>query len=146
VPEISDEYGLFTALMVPFCDNVRKRTGNESVLINLGCSCRYDFQSNDHRLIVFFSVKIPFAYFLNQLKFILGTFSESSHSQEMKHNDVFGNTDEPIVETINQGKWFFKEENKYYREYHYGVLIKFIKQEMMNLQLLNRRTNILAQN
>ena len=36
VPEITDRYGLFTAVKVPFCDHVRKRTVNESVLIDLG--------------------------------------------------------------------------------------------------------------
>ena len=36
MPEITDRYGLFTAVKVPFCDHVRKRTVNESVLIDLG--------------------------------------------------------------------------------------------------------------
>ena len=38
VPEITDEYCLFTAVNVPFCDHVRKRTVNESVLIDLDTS------------------------------------------------------------------------------------------------------------
>ena len=36
VPEITDKYGLFTALKVLFCEHVRKRTVNESVLSDLG--------------------------------------------------------------------------------------------------------------
>ncbi len=59
VPKITDKCRLFTAEMVPFYDYVRKRTANESVLIDLDIKAAESIYYTSHAmtmLMIFLTV------------------------------------------------------------------------------------------